>query len=275
MPPPLNRAMADIHLLPLPVEVLRFATQTVPPELAAALLPSDVPLALLPVRLETRFFAQADGSQELRIRVFPDQVHVDSHEPELSADELGWGRHFWELTWRAADDDGRRRLAWQQLADRFDAHRAAWIARALRPLNLAARPVAPLADGVPLTPAPDFPAVPAQGPGGAWQRAPLARLMPQRWIAIARAGGAMIASALGAPIGAAPAVGPDPRATTDASPAGSAPIDPGMRWLADFDEAERIGMALRMKVTGAVAQAGIDALVVFGIQRARRRSLGG
>lgn len=256
--------MTDVKLLPLPVEILRFATQTIPPELAASLGPSDVPLALLPVRLETRFFAQADGSQELRIRVYPDQVHVDSHESALSADELTWGHYFWELSWRAGNDDARRRLAWQQLADRFGPRRAAWIGRALRPLNVAARPTSPVADDASLTLAPSFPVAPAQGVGGAWQRAPVARLMPQRWFAIARAGSAMIADAVGAPIGADPAVGPDPH-FTDAAAAGAAAIDPGMRWLADFDEAERIGMALRMKVSAAAAQAGIDALVVFGV----------
>ena len=45
------------------------------------------PAVLFPVRLETRFFAQADGSSELRVRVFPDTVHIDSHEPELTEDE--------------------------------------------------------------------------------------------------------------------------------------------------------------------------------------------
>jgi hypothetical protein len=38
-----------------------------------------------------------------------------------------------------------------------------------------------------------------------------------------------------------------------------------MRWTTDFDEAERIGMALRMTLSGAAAQAGLDALVVFGV----------
>jgi hypothetical protein len=46
------------------------------------------PVVLFPVRLETRFFVQADGGSELRVRVYPDNVHIDSHEPELTAEEL-------------------------------------------------------------------------------------------------------------------------------------------------------------------------------------------
>ncbi len=38
-----------------------------------------------------------------------------------------------------------------------------------------------------------------------------------------------------------------------------------MRWMVDFDEAERIGMALRMNLPAATAQAGLDALLVFGV----------
>ena len=53
--------------------------------------PGDLPLVLLPVRLETRFFTLANGTTELRVRVFPDKIHLDSHEPELTADEQTWG----------------------------------------------------------------------------------------------------------------------------------------------------------------------------------------
>ena len=53
------------------------------------------PLVLFPVRLETRFFPLPDGSSELRVRVYPDKVHLDSHEPKLTADEVTWGQHFW------------------------------------------------------------------------------------------------------------------------------------------------------------------------------------
>ena len=43
------------------------------------------PVVLFPVRMETRFFPQTDGSVELCVRVYPDAIHVDSHEPELTA----------------------------------------------------------------------------------------------------------------------------------------------------------------------------------------------
>ena len=77
------------------------------------------PVVLFPVRLETRFFPLADGSSELRVRVYPDKVHIDSHEPELTADELTWGRHFWEQTWRAANDEERGKTAWRQIGRPF------------------------------------------------------------------------------------------------------------------------------------------------------------
>ena len=64
-------------LLPAPADPTAFTASALPPELAAVLAPSDHPLLLLPVRLETRFFAAADGSQELRVRVFPDQIRRD------------------------------------------------------------------------------------------------------------------------------------------------------------------------------------------------------
>src|SRR6476659_7804670 len=94
------------------------------PEVGAPLSSSPAqPVVLFPVRLETRFFTLADGSSELRVRVYPDTVHMDSHEPGLTADELTWGQHFWEQTWRAANDEQHAQAAWQQLVERFDAPR--------------------------------------------------------------------------------------------------------------------------------------------------------
>ncbi len=112
----------------------------------ATLIDADRPLALLPVRLETRFFGQ-----ELRVRIYPDTIHIDTHEPELTADEMEWGRHFHELVWRASHEDDRQQAAWAQLAGRFGAERAAWIALQLTPVNGTDRPATPLGPGDPIS----------------------------------------------------------------------------------------------------------------------------
>lgn len=90
---------------------------------------TEVPLLLLPVRLETRFeYGEGrDKPQALRIRIYPDDIHVDSHETNLSVDEQVWGRTFVAMYERAASD-AERLGAWRLLSDRFGARRAAWIA---------------------------------------------------------------------------------------------------------------------------------------------------
>ena len=72
--------------------------------------------------------------------MYPDQIHIDAHDPRLSADELAWGSRYWELRWRAGDDVERLRDAWRMLTDRFEPGRAAWIARVLAPTNPDDRP---------------------------------------------------------------------------------------------------------------------------------------
>ena len=102
------------------------------PALSATLAASH-PVVLLPVRVETRYADVAAGGRELLVRIWPDQVHVDAHDPRLTAAEAEAGRQFWLAEWRCGDDQERRRRAWQSLAERFDPARAAWIARATRP----------------------------------------------------------------------------------------------------------------------------------------------
>lgn len=65
----------------------------------------EQPIALFPVRLETRFVDDALSTEgdptQLLVRVYPDQFQVDSHEPELTADERQWGQTFWATLWYA------------------------------------------------------------------------------------------------------------------------------------------------------------------------------
>jgi len=253
--------MLDLKFLPPIVS----ATQP-PPEMNVSLIAGDRPLALFPVRLETRFFPQPDGSFELRVRVYPDQVHLDSHEPELTAQEIIWGQHFWEQDWRAGNDEEARRRAWQQLADRFDPRRAAWVARALKPLNPAERPAAPVPANQPLPKPLQFPSPPpGSGKSESWSRAPLARLLPDRWVAIAYSRGSLAGIVSGKDIPDPLAAGPDPQANVAATDEQLA-VDGGMKWLIDFDAAEAAGMGLRLKLSNETAQAGLDVLLVMGVK---------
>ena len=226
---------------------------------AGSLGPADVlvdsarPLALLPVRLETRLFATG-GQAEVRIRVYPDKIHLDAHDPDLTVDEVAAGQRYWQLQWQAGADNAGLQQAWQALADRFGPARAAWIARRLTPTNAAERP-----GGMPRFPDP--------GPPATGQRVPRVRLLPDRWVATAFANGAALATATGRDIVADLAVGPDltaPVTITDEQPA----IDDGMQWMIDFDRAEQVGMALRLTVPIPPV---VDLLLVTGVS-ARDRS---
>ena len=241
---------------------------------AQSLCPGDLPLVLLPVRLETRFFTLANGATELRVRVFPDKIHLDSHEPDLTADEQTWGQHYWQQNWRAGNDTVASADVWRQIADRFSARRAAWIVRVLQPTNAAQRPTSPTPAGQPLTVGPVFPTITVASQDGAWRHAPQARLMPDRWVAVVHSAGRVALALAGKDIRRPLAVGPDPQAPppdahTEAAIASGEQlaIDAGMKWMTDFNEAESAGMALRIAIPPATLTAGLDSLVVFGVTR--------
>ena len=80
------------------------------PQIAA--LTSGVPIVLLPVRIETRWF---NSGNELRIRIFPDQIHADAHEPELTAAERDAGMVYWKAVFASPDPKKRKTTPWADL----------------------------------------------------------------------------------------------------------------------------------------------------------------
>src|SRR5688500_12940551 len=113
-------------------------------------LSTRFPIALLPVRIETRFF-DVDPGVELRVRIFPDTIHVDSHEPELTAAE-----RTARAAWRAS---ARDLAAWRAVVAAVGVRRAGYLAS--------------LGDG--------------DAPGDrdrTWTRAARARLLPDRFTVV-------------------------------------------------------------------------------------------
>src|SRR5918912_2996844 len=86
---------------------------------------TDRPLVLFPVRIETRFNNSKAPNYYLDVRIFPDEIHINTHEPGLTQDELTWGQQY------RAVEANKRKSAWSQLAARFGPQRAAWIIQTL------------------------------------------------------------------------------------------------------------------------------------------------
>lgn len=215
---------------------------------ATARLLGDVdtrqPILLLPIRLETRFMRSSTATPELLVRIYPDDIHSDTHEPQLTADEQRWGAFFQQQ--KSATDEVKKR-AWRQLVERFGVRRAAWIVRASASGQPSAR-------GNRTT---------------GWTRAPYTKVLPDRWVAVAYRGDQPVVTIWGKdikeilPTGPAPVTQPNRAASSDpALPA----VDDGMRWMIDFKAAEDAGMALRIPLSQEQALRGFERLVVIGVR---------
>ncbi len=250
------RAQLDAGVATARAEVQRLrdlAAGATGPEQLIAALDGQVPVALLPVRLETRFSADR---QTLRIRVFPDQIHKDDHEPELTDAEFAAGQEYWRARWAAGADAPQARAAWQRIAAGSRAPRARYVVEVTTPQNVAA-----LGQGEPRFP--DVARKPAP-----WTRAAQAVLLPEQWVALGYRAGNEVLRAWGATIPERVAMGPEPEIETGPEPAeGELPIDDGIRWLVDYDAALKMGMAITVtdaEVVGGLGR-GLDALVVVGV----------
>ena len=181
-----------------------------------ALCPSDVAAGAAASPLETRFFTLPGNVIELRIRVYPDKIHLDSHEPDLLPGERDWGMHYWEQDWRAGNDDTargsrvvaicrplrRRARSLDRAATQADQRAAATRPRPFRRSSPTGCAGLPDGDG----------GIRWQGLGVAARTASAA--LPDRWIATAHIFGQPILQATGRDIVRPLAVGPDPQSAS-------------------------------------------------------------
>jgi hypothetical protein len=236
---------------------------SVTPESMFSKLAAATPVLLMPVRLETRYF---NSNSELRVRIYPDQVHIDSHDPALTNDEVEGGTWYWRTRWSTPAPDAGR-AAFRELAKRFRPRRAAWIVRAMQPTNLTA---------IGSTTAPQFPS-PTLRPNS-FSKSPQAALLPDRWVVVGytRINGVLTEAFRKWTTGIADRlnVGPDPQSDTTPAvgPDGVAtelPTDEGMKWLIDYDAAVAQGMAVTVRAAdlraGFTLAQTIDRLVVLGV----------
>jgi hypothetical protein len=195
---------------------------------AYAKLDTGVPLVLAPVRLETR--VRPGKPERLDIRVYPDQIHLDQHDPALTALERQRGAEYWKAQ-RATTDPAAQLARWEALAAELGAHRAAYVATATE-------------HGDPSD-------IPTRGPGRYEGRV---RLMPSRWVAFGYQEGEEVFAVVGERI--------PPTLAMRIDEAGE------KAWLTDYATALRLGMALEVELSGPAAGFldGPNELVVIGIR---------
>ena len=214
-----------------------------------------------------RFWTTSDPA-ELRVRIFPDAIHADSHSPVLTATEQALGRAYWRRCWRAGPAPpftAAHDAAFAWLAGQAGPWRAAWIARATMPLNLDQAPTKPLRENAPLVPPPRFPRADPRTAGGP----AYARLLPGRFALVMLDDTTVNGTWWGAEIADDLPLAPglveagddvDGRALLDAQ---------GLAWTYDFDAAVDAGMAIRVDFSSLPPQflkRGFSQLLVLGVR---------
>ncbi|MEO8452817.1 MAG: hypothetical protein ABI647_23705, partial [Gemmatimonadota bacterium] len=228
--------------------------------------PAEVPVALLPIGLETRF----DGNT-LLIRIIPDEIHVEDHEGPLTDAEVEAGRAFWRDVWQSGTAEPAateaERLAWARLVAAVGtSRRAAWIADRTEPVGIRpADPVAAVAD-LPELPFPD-----PERRDSAWTRPAAARTLPDQFVAIAYrrsgAGGTAtwqeVGRATGGPVDDSVQLGFDPTAAAPTVDDTGPQVPDGMQWMVDPVAAENAGLLIRLTLPPGTNT--VDRLVVLGV----------
>ncbi|TRW86253.1 hypothetical protein FK535_07255 [Mycolicibacterium sp. 018/SC-01/001] len=204
----------------------------------------DLPLLLLPVRLETLYQPGKLGGAELWIRVYPDDIHIDGHETGLTAAERSAAEQYWSAVGVPGADETARAAAWAAVVATVGPARGLWAVQSLRPGGQG-----------------------AENRDTTWTRAPLARLMPRHFTFSAYREGRLMWRVDGEPIpDELPAGFAPPEIDQDDEhdhPAGAVPWQRGSRWLVDFDEAVRVGMGVQVPLNDPDLH--YDLLTVVGV----------
>jgi hypothetical protein len=227
-------------------------------------LGDHLPFLLLPVRIETRFMNVATG-KELWVRIFPDDIAVDTHEKTLTEDEVNAGLSYWRELWAAAREieeeerQKREKGAWRALAEAHGGTRAAWIASQTRPQTLDVSSLDELVF-------PDFP--PETLKAESWSKAPISNVMPDRFVVMTFSNGQEIHRQLGNVIPQPLALGPDPQKAEEEykQVGGDLLVGEDIAWIYNFDRAVEVGMGVRIPLQELHAKQGFDRVLVLGLR---------
>lgn len=224
----------------------------------------------------------------LYVRIFPDDIFMQTHETAITETELAAAKVFWQQVWEAerqfrkngADPaaalktKGEQQLAaWKQLRAECLPHRASWLARIMRPADFP--------DGF----SPDMVTIPDNKfptpdiKSDSWTIPPGTDLLPEQFSVrlIFRNPDIPSREVSGTPIPDWIQLGFDPdekEETAFAEKDQVLTLPSSIRWLTDLGEAEKCGMAIRIALSQEEYW-GINRLLVLGIKSSADAPEGG
>ncbi|MDX1940939.1 MAG: hypothetical protein SFU99_10340, partial [Saprospiraceae bacterium] len=227
-------------------------------------LSADYPILFLPVRLETRF-VNVGTQQQLWIRIYPDDIHIHSHEALLTDEEYENGKKYWKALLsanRGAENEREqaKQQAWQYLLNTSGAQRSLWIAKQTKPSNWS--PNLTIAEE-----ALQFPAK-SDTKTHSWTLAPRTQLLPDCFAVILYKGDQEVKTQIGNLIPDTVFMGPDPFRAEEAFKKTDEKIelDEDFAWISNFEKAVEIGLGLKIDLAPSFFNNNqIDRVLVMGI----------
>ncbi len=232
-------------------------------------LDGNIPMVLLPVRIETCFVSPpVTDANELWIRIFPDDIHTNTHEPALTQEEIKTGEAYWTniasivKNSNAESREEEMKNAWTQLKATITvAQRALWVAKTTKPDNwentTAALPE--ILQFPKHTDIKDY----------SWTKAPRTQALPDRFVVSIFRNNRMVFEQVGNVIPDTVFLGPDPLAGVTAiqKEDNEIKLNDDIDWLHNFDKAIANGLGMKIKLQPQMFAVGntIEKITVLGI----------
>ncbi|MCH5600858.1 hypothetical protein [Niabella ginsengisoli] len=231
-------------------------------------LNGKVPVVMLPVRLETRFVnPPVSAVPELWIRIYPDDIHANTHEPAMTKGEIEAGEFYWKGiasfdAGTTAEKEEARKNVWLKLKETVTgAQRAIWVAKSTKPINWAdINTTAPATLQFPVYP---------EIKDHSWTRAPRTQALPDRFVITIFKNKMPVYEQIGNIIPDTVFLGPDPMAAEEAIKKLGTDIkfNEDIDWLQDFNKAITNGLGMKIQLQPAMFSAGnsIERITVLGM----------
>ncbi len=187
------------------------------------------PALLFPVRLETRFIGNV-----LRVRIYPDQVFIDTHDKDLTQFEYNAGIAY------SKNVKVDPKSAWRKLSSFAGPRRAAWIRKCVAKHDFHAKPLRPKI----------------------WSRDPQMAPLPDRFWVFAYRNGQVKHKQMTAQVKSGRSL------VSTLDPSNSGLFNKRSAWMHDFDEALADGFAVEIKLDQEDEAAGrhFEQIIAVGIR---------